>query len=255
VILVNEDAHLGTLSLATASVTLLLQGDALRVSGRLGSLALRDESELHVVLPDFKRVVSIEDDNFAVFRYETFDSHEGSPFKSSFFLTAGSVKVHFLEKPLHDYNLFITKLARLKGLYDAAAHAAVQRASEIERLRFEVSVRSPIIVFPINPSQSLDVFVMKLGEISAKNFFQGEVSKTEASLRGIQLVSKSYYDANPFELKLIYNIDLSAQVTYLDRTLETEIPVNQVWFINILFPHFETQCFRLLFVSQTSNWI
>jgi vacuolar protein sorting-associated protein 13A/C len=61
-------------------------------------------------------------------------------------LATGSLKIYFLEQPLH-HIFFGTKLAKLKILYDAACDVAVQKASEIERMRSEVFVNIPIVVF------------------------------------------------------------------------------------------------------------
>jgi vacuolar protein sorting-associated protein 13A/C len=205
----------------------------MRVVGRLGSLALSDDSKVASMLPEFKQIMSIEGDNFATFCYQTFDTSGGNHagIKSSFSLTAGSVKFHFLEEPLRDINFFMAKLATLKGLYDAAAQVAVQKASEIERMQFEVSVKSPIVVFPSNPFESLDVLIMRLGEISARNSYEGVLNKVEAGLHGIQLASKVHYDARLCELKMIDDIDINAQATLtsgIDRTSDRVRPDSEV---------------------------
>lgn len=176
--------------------------------------------------------MSIEGQNFADFRYQTFDPADDTytGFKSSVHLNAASVKFHFLEQPLHDIYLFVMKLAKLKGLYDAATQVAVQRASEIERMQFEISVKSPIVVFPSNPSQSRDVLVMRLGEISGRNSSEAMVNKVVASLTGIQLVSHLYHDGLS-TLKIIDDIDIIADVVQtsgVDRTRDIDYPDTQV---------------------------
>lgn len=203
------------------------------VAGRLGSLALSDDSPGPVSHPDFKEILSIEGNNFAEFKYQTFDpSEEGyKGIKTSVSLSTASVKLYFLEKPLHDIYLFLIKLAKLKGIYDAATTVAVQRASEIERMQFEISIKSPIVVFPSDTTKSKDVLVMRLGEISAHNKYDDTVNKILASLRGIQLVSRIYYDDQPSILKIIDDIDITSdivQTSGIDRSHDLDYPDTQV---------------------------
>ncbi|KAH7930968.1 vacuolar protein sorting-associated protein 13 [Leucogyrophana mollusca] len=234
IMLINEVSNLATLSLSTADVLVLLRSNTMRITGRLGSLALSDDRSTEVALPEFKQIMSIEGRNFAEFRYQTFDPRDDSysGIKSSVYLSAGSVKIHFLEQPLHDIYLFVSKLAKLKFLYDAAREAAVQRASEIERMQFEVSVKTPIIVFPSDPGRLRDVLIMRLGEISARNSYDDDTtSKVTASLRGIQVVSEIFYDDKPAPLKMVDDINIVADITQtngLDRTRDTDYPDAQI---------------------------
>ncbi|KAG6911962.1 hypothetical protein DXG01_000210 [Tephrocybe rancida] len=235
VLLVHELRSLATLSLSTADVTILLRPKTLRVTGRLGSLALAlgSDSENYSIREEFNHIISIEGHNFAEFRYQTFDPDEESyaGFKSSVYLAAASVKLHFLQEPLRDIYLFVVKLAKLKGLYDAATQAAVQTASTIERMQFEISVKTPIVVFPSDPARSQDVLVMKLGEISARNSSDPVANKITASLSGIQLASTLYINNQPCALKIIENIDVNADVVQtsgIDRQIDSEYPDTQI---------------------------
>lgn len=214
-------------------MTVLLRCNTLCVTGRVGSLALSNDSKAKVALPEFKQILSIEGNNFADFQYETFDPQQDNyaGIKSSVCLNTASVKLHFLEQPLHDIYLFFIKLAKLKGLYDAATTVAVQKASEIEKMKFQVSIKSPIIVFPSNAAQSKDVLVMRLGEIGARNSYDDVVNKIVGSLRGIQLVSKLHYDDNPSMLKIIDDIDITSdivQTSGIDRAQNSGYPDSQV---------------------------
>ncbi|KAA1471483.1 DUF1162-domain-containing protein [Dentipellis sp. KUC8613] len=235
VILINARIQLATLSLSTAEASLLLYQNALRVHLRLGSLALSDDSPVDVVLPEFKRIVSIEGENLAEITYQTYDDSEAEArggVKSSVELSAASVTLHYLEQPLHNLYLWVSKLAKLKGLYDAATQVAVQRASEIERMHFNISVKTPILVFPSDPLSSKDTLTMRLGEIAASNSFNGNVANATASLRGIQLMSTIFYDDVPFSLKMIEDIEVSSDLVQLgdiDRAKEgSDKPTTQV---------------------------
>lgn len=230
----NENIRLGTLSMSTADVTVMLRANTMLVTARLGSLDLFDDSNLQTVSPDFKQIMSIEGDNFAEFAYQTFDPAEKETYtgiKSKVNLTAGSIKFNFLEQPLHDIYLFVTKLAKLKGVYDAATQAAVQRASEIERMQFNVTIKTPIIVFPSGPTHSMDKLTLRLGEFSAKNSYDNMENKITASLRGIQLASEFDTDGKLSTLKIIDDIDVTADVVQtsgIDRNKDSDHPDMQV---------------------------
>ncbi|CAK5280530.1 unnamed protein product [Mycena citricolor] len=228
VILMNGMTNLATLSLSTADVSVLLLPKTMQVSARLGSLAL--SNDFHKVRDEFSQILSIEGQNFAEFRYQTFDVEE-SGVKSAVYLNAASVQFHFLEQPLHEIYLFLLKLARLKGLYDAATQVAVQRASEIERMQFDVSVKSPIMIFPSNPERSPDVLVLRLGEMSAKNEYEGATNKIKASLTGIQLVSNLYIGEELSTLKIVDDINITTDVVQtsgVDRAQDLEFPDTQI---------------------------
>jgi vacuolar protein sorting-associated protein 13A/C len=157
----------------------------------------------------------IEGEHLAEFKYLTFgpqDPEIKKGINSSVSLTAASVAFHYLEQPLHDIYVFFLKLARLKGLYDTATEVAVQRASEIERMGFSVSVKTPIIIFPSDPSSSHDSLTMRLGEITASNAYRNGTPRTEASVRGMQLVSTIFYEGKPTTLKMIDDIAIVTEV-------------------------------------------
>ena len=234
VILVNDASRLATLALSKASVSVKILGNILRVNGTLGTLSLTDDSELKTRSPSFKKLLSIEGDNLANFGYQTFDPADQSTFcgvNSMITLKSGALRLTFLEEPLRDIYKFIVKFAKLKGLYDAAAQAAAQRASEIQRMQFDVSVQSPILVFPQSPTDSVDTLVMKLGEIAAHNSYEDARTMTGASLKGIQLTSEMYYGGSRSRMKIIDDVEIIAdiiQTNGVDRNINLELPDSQV---------------------------
>ena len=218
VILTDERVTLATLSLPTADVALSIRPKSLRISGRLGNLALANENTSYSVLEEFNQLMSIDGQNFADFNYQTFDPDEDNyaGVGSSIHLNAASIKFHFVEQPLHDILLFISKLAKLKGLYDAATQVAVQKASELEKMQFQVSIKTPIVVFPSSPSLSRDSLVLQLGQIGASTTGES-VDRISASLHGIQLVSNLYRGGEKSTLKIIDDIDVVADIVQADR--------------------------------------
>lgn len=181
---------------------------------QLGNLSLTDDSEDTLGFKDYRSILSIEGNNLADLTYETFDLRVDPDKRISGALTlrSGSPKIHVLEKPLHSIYQFLVKFARLKNLYDAATQVAVQRASEIQRMQFDVTVQSPIIVFPAKIVDSQDRLVMRLGRIAAKNEYKEHSSSIDASLTGISLTSESADNQTTGSLKMLDSVDISAEV-------------------------------------------
>jgi vacuolar protein sorting-associated protein 13A/C len=232
VILVNVSANLATLALSTATASISLVPNAMDISVQLGKISLTDDSAQKTASSDFKLLLSHEGSgNLAEIRYRTFDPTDKPSYpgvKSAFDLKAASLKLHYLEQPLHDLYVFLMKLAKLKGLYDAATQVAVQRAAEIERMQFDVAISSPVVVFPADPVVSRDVLTMRLGAISAKNSY-AEDAKIEASLRGVQLTSTLVLEKGPATLKLIEDIEVTTEIVQpLERHEDDLRPDTQV---------------------------
>lgn len=225
--LVNESASLATLVLSTADVAIFLRPATMRIAGRLGNLALVNGPATSNLREEFNQMLSIEGKNFAEFAYQTETLSSAGFASSSFTLNAASLKFFFLEQPLHNIYVYLNKLAKLKGIYDAATQVAAQSAPDIGHLRFEITIKSPIIVIPSNPSQSGDVLVMRLGEIDARNKPDLKTNTVSASLRGIQLVSSFSCDGSVDDLKMIDDIDIKAdavQTFGLDRSNDMSFP-------------------------------
>ena len=210
------------------------------VAVRLGNLVVSDDSDFSTAIPEFKQILSIEGDELAELKYQTYtldDPQRPQGAKSSVRLKAGSLKFCVLEQPLHDVYMFLMKLARLKGLYDAATQAAVQRASEIDRMCFDISVKSPIIVFPVDAMASKDVMVMRLGEISTHNGFENSVQNVTALLEGIKLTSTVYNSDVPSTLKIMEDVQVSTEIVQtmdIDRSLNVDLPDYQVSYGSML---------------------
>ncbi|PPQ64275.1 hypothetical protein CVT24_008413 [Panaeolus cyanescens] len=231
--LINDAVILSTLSLSTADVTIFVRPKTLRVLGRLGSLDLINQNNSDVILPEFNKLLSIEGKNFADFSYETFDpeKEQYDGIASAIHLNAASIKIHFVEQPLRDLYLFVSKLAKLKGLYDAATQVAVQRASEMDKMRFQVSIKTPIVIFPSHPTFSDDVLVLRLGQIDAQNFPELTATRTSATLHGIQLVSRLHQKGAEAILQMVDEIDISTdiiQTTGIEREYDKDFPDTQI---------------------------
>ena len=232
-VLINESAELATLDLSVGDVSILTRPTSLRVAGRLGNLALVNNNSAYQIRPEFNQLLSIEGENFADFTYSTFDPSDDSytGIASMINLNTASLKFNYLEQPLRDLYVFLTRLAHLKYIYDAARVAAAQTAPDMNRMQFSVSIKSPILVFPHDPVHRSDIFIMRLGHIEANNAFEATANKMTASLHGIKLVSSLHSGGEVANLKIIDDINVDANITQttgIDRTANTTYPDTKV---------------------------
>lgn len=230
VALENNANKFALLALPSADVAILLRSGGLRVGARLGNLSLEDLSEEPVADTSFKKLLSIEGGELADFSYETFDPTDKETFpgyNSSVNLRAGSFKFTFMEKPISDLYAFATKFARMKAVYDAAQQAAVQRASEVTRMHFDVVIKTPIIILPRDGIISPDRLILRLGEIIAKNEYfndPDDTSAIDASLRGISVASEIMVGDKKATLQMINDVAITASIKQAGGTAHRSDP-------------------------------
>ncbi|KAJ2900637.1 hypothetical protein MKZ38_002296 [Zalerion maritima] len=236
-ILNNDGIRLATLSFMHADVGVFLRGPTMRIGVKLGDLSLVDDVNLGVSeQSNLRKLVTIQGDELADFRYETFDScnKEAYPgYDSSIFLRAGSMKVNFVEEPFRKIVDFLVKFGKMQAIFNAARQAAANQANQLQqnssRIKFDVVVKTPIVVFPrvVMPGRTeRDLMTAYLGEIYFNNKFvplsdsEGAQTgmKVAAGIRNIQLKSMFHYDHNDSEeLELIDHVDLGFHVTYAEH--------------------------------------
>ncbi|KAK0724982.1 hypothetical protein B0H67DRAFT_480247 [Lasiosphaeris hirsuta] len=236
-ILNNDGIRLATLSFNHADVGVFVFGTTMRVSTKLGDLSLVDDVNLGVSeSSSLRQLVTIQGDELADFRYETFDSTKQDlypGYDSSIYLRAGSIKVNFVEEPFRKIIDFLVKFGKMQAIYNAARQAAANQANQLQqsqsRIKFDVVVKTPIVVFPRNvapESSKRDLITAYLGEIYAQNKFaplddseNSEVAmKLSAGIRNIRLTSNFHYsDDQEEELELIDHVDLDFKVTYAEH--------------------------------------
>lgn len=236
-ILNNDGIRLATLSFNHADVGVFLLGRAMRVSTKIGDLSLVDDVNLGVSEDSsLRQLVTIQGDELADFRYETFDpskleQHPG--YDSSIYLRAGSVKVNFLEEPFRKIVDFLVKFGKMQAIYNAARQAAANQANQLQqsqsRIKFDVVVKTPIVIFPrvvVPERPKRDVVTAYLGEIYAQNKFaplddsaESELAmKLSAGIRNIRLTSNFHYTGDrEEELELIDHVDLGFNITYAEH--------------------------------------
>lgn len=243
-ILNNDGIRLATLSLAQADVGIFLMGKTMRVGARLGNFSLFDDiNEGAGEASPLRQLVSIQGEDLADFRYETFDPEaKGSypGYNSSIYLRSGSIKVNFVEEPFRKIIQFAVKFGRMQALFNAAREVAVNQASTLQEnadnIHFDIIVRTPIVVFPrvvTKDDVQRDVLTAYLGELYAQNKFvplgdTGDsviVNKISAGIRKTRLTSEFHFeDGQKEELELLDKLDITFAVTYLEHVKNSQRP-------------------------------
>ncbi|CBF81629.1 hypothetical protein AN5579.2 [Aspergillus nidulans FGSC A4] len=235
-ILNNDGVRLATLSLHTADVGIFLVGRTMLIQSRIGSLTLIDDVNTGAKKSsDLRRLLTIEGDNFADFKYETFDPEapEYPGYDSEVFLRSGSIKINFLEEPYRKIINFLVKFGKMQAIFNAARRAAANQANQLQenasRMRFDVVVMTPILVFPgaMSEDRPYDTVTAHLGEIYAKNTFvpldeeqpdSPAVNLISTGIRNIRLTSRFHYAGGAVEeLEMIQKVNLDFSICYLEH--------------------------------------
>ncbi|KAJ5779395.1 Vacuolar protein sorting-associated protein 13 [Penicillium paradoxum] len=241
-VLNNDGVRLATLSLNTADVGIFLVGSSMLIQSRIGSLTLVDDVNLGAAEDsDIRRLLTIEGDNFADFKYETFDpaSDTYPGYDSEVYLRSGSIKINFLEEPYRKIINFLVKFGKMQAIFNAARQAAANQANQLQenasRMRLDVVVKTPIVVFPraMTDDRPRDTITAHLGEIYAKNEFvpmdEGKdspaVNVISTGVRNIRLTSKfNFEDGTSEELEMIQKVNLEFSICYLEHQANNPRP-------------------------------
>lgn len=242
-ILNNDGVRLATLSLNTADIGVFLVGRSMLIQSRIGSLTLIDDMNMGAPeSSDIRRLLTIEGDNFADFKYETFDPESANypGYDSEVFLRSGSIKINFLEEPYRKIINFLVKFGKMQAIFNAARQAAANQANQLQenasRMRFDVVVKTPILVFPraMKEDRPQDTMTAHLGEIYAKNTFvplddekenSPAVNVISSGIRNIRLTSKFHFDGDAVEeLELIQKVNLDFSICYLEHQADNPRP-------------------------------
>lgn len=271
-ILNNDGIRLATLSLNSADVGVFLVGSAMRISARLGNLSLRDDiNEGAAADSPLRQLITIQEDELADFKYETFDSKDKSypGYDSKVFLRSGSIKINFLDEPFRKIIGFLVKFGRMQAIYNAARQAAANQASQIQeggsKMRFDILIRTPIVVFPraMTSDRPRDVITAYLGEIYANNHFAERrsekiavsINKISTGIRNVRLTSEFHYDKDHSEeLEMIDKVDLDFNVAYAEHKEGVDRPDLEVQgtMSSINLRVAQTQLHLLMEIAQTA---
>ena len=241
----------------------------MRLGARLGNVTFVDDvNEGAAVDSPLRQLVSIQGDELADFRYETFDPDSPTSYpgyNSSIYLRSGSVKVNFVEEPFRKIIDFAVKFGQMQALFNAARQAAMNQASQIQnpdKIHFDIIVRTPIIVFPRvsdTGEPTSDSLTAYLGEIYAQNKFlpldetrtSHIVNNISTGIRKTRLTSEFNYEEGETEvLELLDELDLEFAITYMEHQDGIERPDVEVCILVIYTIYTKV----LLTNSLTGTW-
>lgn len=253
-ILNNDGIRLATLSLNSADVGIFLMGKTMRIGARLGNFSLLDDINQGADEESaLRQLVTIQGDELADFRYETFDPDAKDTYpgyNSSIYLRSGSIKVNFIEEPFRKIIDFAVKFGKMQALFNAARQVAMNQASQIQenagQMHFDILVSTPIIVFPRVPHfgrVKRDLITAYLGEIYANNKFLPVddskdslvTNKIDAGIRKVRLTSAFHFENDRSEeLEMIDKVDLNFKVDYVEHQEGLERPDIEVSIIALI---------------------
>jgi vacuolar protein sorting-associated protein 13A/C len=234
-VLNNDGIRLATLSLIAADLGIFLMGKTMRIGAKLGDLTLLDDVDQGAPL-EMRQLVTIQGKELADFTYETFDPDSGKAYPgydSSIGLRAGSLKVNFISEPFRKIIDFLVKFGKMQAIFNAARQAAANQASQIQesasKMHFDITIKTPIIVFPraVTTSEGKrDLITAYLGEIYAQNkfvplndsAFAPIAMKLSTGIRNIRLTSDFHFPEDKSEeLEMIHQVDLGISMTYAEH--------------------------------------
>jgi vacuolar protein sorting-associated protein 13A/C len=248
VILNNDGIRLATLSLTSASVSVFLAGKKMQIGARLGNLSLLDDINLGVSEESaLRQLVSIQGDELADFRYETFDPEEEDypGHDNSLFLRSGSLKINFVTEPFRKIMEFGVKFGKMQAIFNAARQAAANQATKVQqnasKMHFDILISTPIVAFPrmvITENPERDMVTAYLGEIYANNKFvpleeskknSPVANKLSAGIRNVRLTSTFHYtDHKSEELEMIDEVGLDFNITQADHQPGAQRPDTEI---------------------------
>ena len=248
VILNNDGIRLATLSLTSAEVSVFLAGKTMQVSARLGNLGLVDDINQGVAEDSaLRQLVSIQGDELADFKYETFDPEAKTypGHDTTIYLRSGSLKINFITEPFRKIMEFGVKFGKMQAIFNAAREAAASQASKVQqsasKMHFDIAIKTPIVAFPrlvITDNPHRDTLTAYLGEIYANNKFvpldetdkNGQTAnKLSAGIHNIRLISSFHYpEEKSEELEMIDKVNLDLNVTQTEHTKGLERPDTEI---------------------------
>ena len=214
----------------------------MRVGARLGNISLLDDINQGASQDSpLRQLLTIQGDELADFKYETFNSEDNSypGHDSKVFLRSGSIKINFLEEPFRKIIAFLVKFGKMQAIYNAARQAAANQASQLQesesKMVFDVVVKTPILVFPgvMIADRPRDIVTAYLGEIYASNKLEPlgkarnskSANKLSAGIRNVRLTSEFHYeDDESEELEMIEKVDFDFNVTYAEHQKGAQRP-------------------------------
>lgn len=224
-VVLNEDGiKLATLQLGTALIDVLVLPEEMKVKGSIGALTLHDDTnEGSPRDSKFRKLISLEGDNLALFEYHAFDlAQHNEPYQSYIEVISAKTRINFVEDAFQKIFAFLNKFQKMKAIYDDARELALNQTTQIEspsKIKMNVLVRAPVIHFPkltAEEGHRCDNLIAELGEFYVNNIFEtrGDVvhNLIEAGLRNISLSTSFFFDEVEQTESVVEKLDIKFDV-------------------------------------------
>ncbi|KAK6464505.1 vacuolar sorting [Scheffersomyces coipomensis] len=230
IMVLNEDGiKLATIQLSTANINVFLVPESMEVTGKLGALTLRDESNHGTGDESLRNLISMDGDNLAEFTYKTFDRETNiNVYNSLVEFKTGALSITFVEHSFNRVLSFLSQFLKMKAIYDRARDAAINQANQIDdanKIKFDLLINAPTIIFPTlieTPEYKFNKIISNLGEIYISNQFKqdGTLIKNlvSAGIQKVCLSSEFYFEDDICQVaEIVNNLDISFKIDYSEE--------------------------------------
>ncbi|KAJ3088925.1 hypothetical protein HK100_007908, partial [Physocladia obscura] len=233
----QNNAKIATASFGALFLTVTFKFGKMFVSGRLGNLSIVDDAIRPEYGADWSReMLKIEGSEVADFDYETFNilSSDYPGYDSFLRFRAASAKLTFMEPLLNDLSNYMSQFLKMHMIMDAA-RKAVEYQEINGKMKYDLDIESPIILFRDTVNRTNKSVWMYLGKILAKNDFviteDGSLLSTvSAKIMAMKLVSNFPVGGADCMVKIVEDVNINAVCEFLKAAEDSEtlVPASQI---------------------------
>ncbi|KAJ3031870.1 UNVERIFIED_CONTAM: hypothetical protein HDU68_011629 [Siphonaria sp. JEL0065] len=235
--LINQNnTQIATASFGALHLGVTFKEGRMFVSGRLGNLSIVDDAIRQTNRRISRQLLQIEGSEVADFDYETFSvllpNYPG--YDSFLRFHANSARLTFFTPLLNELSSFLNEFFKMHMIKDAA-RKAIEYQEVAGKMKYDLSIASPIIEFPDTTHVTDKSILMYLGQISAKNEFRmcrdgSNASNVTASILAMKL--RSNFPLNGVdcfaEMMEDVNIHVGCDFLKLSEDSESLAPLSQI---------------------------
>ncbi|KAI9340870.1 hypothetical protein BDR26DRAFT_820276 [Obelidium mucronatum] len=235
--LVNQNnTQIATASFGALHIGVTFKEGRMFVNGRLGNLSIVDDVARETNSRISRQLLKIEGSEVADFNYETFSvllpNYPG--YDSYLRFHANSARLMFFTPLLNELSSFFNEFFKMHMIKDAA-RKAIEYQEVAGKMRYDLSIASPIIEFPDTTYVSDKNILMYLGHLSAKNEFRicrdgSAASSVVASILAMKLISNFPVDGVDTFVEMMEDVNIQVGCDFLKLSEESEslAPLSQI---------------------------
>ncbi|CAO3651068.1 unnamed protein product [Cunninghamella blakesleeana] len=258
-ILNNDGTRIATGELSHGDLLIFVMGEKMDVRAKFANFTLTDDITNANNVDNSKaflgnQMLTIQGEELIDLKYETFPKNftnkeekyfydiDYPGYDQSLYLRMGSAQFTFMEKPVCELLIFLSKFSALKSFYDKARQAALETAQHQRMLKthIDIVIRTPIVFFPDTTNQHreftdmkplLDIVTAHLGEIWISNSYiemkdRSIINSMKAGIRAMHLSSKYHHVTPPTVIEPNHQVKIQTLpiVDDIDLTFDITIP-------------------------------